>query len=396
MKVTLVIYGLSGGGAERVISILANYWVAQGWEVTLMMLVDSNQPCFYALDPRIQLKSVGLAKNSSNALAAICNTWQRVTCLRREITADRPDVVISFMNSVNVYNILACWNLDIPTIVSEHTYPGATDANKIWQMLMKWSYRYADAIAVLTQNAVPFYPATQGYRTIVMPNPILPLQPVVTTAQLLPTPSLIAVGRLDPRKGFDLLLRAFHQIHDRHPDWQLTILGEGEIRAELEDLRSQLQLTDRVHLPGAVQNVPDYLHQAELFVMPSRVEGFPMALCEAMVAGLPVLAADCLSGPRDIIEDGVNGVLVATEDVDALAAGLDTLMSDRLKRQYLAQNAPHILDRFGLERVMAMWTDAIETVIDRVSKRSYIAMQTSNNFPHSLIRKLNAFVKDQS
>jgi GalNAc-alpha-(1->4)-GalNAc-alpha-(1->3)-diNAcBac-PP-undecaprenol alpha-1,4-N-acetyl-D-galactosaminyltransferase len=396
MKVTLVIYGLGGGGAERVMSILANYWVAQGWEVTLMMLVDATQPCFYTLDPRIQLKSLGLAKNSTNVFAAIYHTWQRVMRLRREIIADRPDVVISFMNSVNVYNILACWQLDIPTIVSEHTYPGATDANKIWQLLMKWTYRYADAIAVLTQNAVPFYPTTQGYRTIVMPNPVLAPPPAVMTERLLPTPSLIAVGRLDPRKGFDLLLRAFDRIHDRHPDWQLTILGEGEIRAELEDLRSQLQLTDRVHLPGAVQNVPDYLHQADLFVMPSRVEGFPMALCEAMATGLPVLAADCLSGPRDIIEDGVNGLLVATENVEALAAGLDALMSDPAKRQQLAQNAPHILDRFGLERVMAMWTQEIETVVDRVSKRSYIAMQTSSNFPHNLIRKLNALVKNQS
>jgi GalNAc-alpha-(1->4)-GalNAc-alpha-(1->3)-diNAcBac-PP-undecaprenol alpha-1,4-N-acetyl-D-galactosaminyltransferase len=394
MKVTLVIYGLSGGGAERVMSILANYWVAQGWEVTLMMLVDSTQSCFYALDPRIQLKSLGLAKSSGNWFAAIYHTWQRVTRLRREIIADRPDVVISFMNSVNVYNILACWNLDIPTIVSEHTYPGATDANKIWQLLMKWSYRYADAIAVLTQNAVPFYPATQGYRTIVIPNPVLAPPPVVMTERLLPTPSLIAVGRLDPRKGFDLLLRAFDRIHDRYPDWQLTILGEGEIRSELEDLRSQLQLTDRVHIPGAVQNVPDYLHQAALFVMPSRVEGFPMALCEAMACGLPVLAADCLSGPRDIIEDGINGVLVATEDIDALAAGLDTLMSDPAKRQYLAQNAPHILDRFGLDRVMAMWTQEIEKVVDRVSKRSHLEMQARTNFVSSWIRKLNALVKN--
>jgi GalNAc-alpha-(1->4)-GalNAc-alpha-(1->3)-diNAcBac-PP-undecaprenol alpha-1,4-N-acetyl-D-galactosaminyltransferase len=396
MKVTLVIYGLGGGGAERVMSILANYWVEQGWEVTLMMLVDATQPCFYTLDPRIQLKSLGLAKNSTNALDAICNTWQRVMRLRREIIADRPDVVISFMNSVNVFNILACWQLDIPTIVSEHTYPGATDANKIWQLLMKWSYRYADAIAVLTENALPFYPATEGYRTIVIPNPVLAIQPAAATARLLTTPSLIAVGRLDPRKGFDLLLRAFDRIHARHPDWQLTILGEGEIRAELEDLRSQLQLTDRVHLPGAVQNVPDYLHQAALFVLPSRVEGFPMVLCEAMATGLPVLAADCLSGPRDIIEDGVNGVLVATENVEALAAGLDALMSDPAKRQQLAQNAPQILDRFGLERVMAMWAQEIETVVDRVSKRSYIAMQTSSNFPHNLIRKLNAIVKSQS
>jgi GalNAc-alpha-(1->4)-GalNAc-alpha-(1->3)-diNAcBac-PP-undecaprenol alpha-1,4-N-acetyl-D-galactosaminyltransferase len=394
MKVTLVIYGLGGGGAERVMSILANYWVNQGWDLTLIMLVDPTQPSFYPLDPRIKLKSLGIAENSTSLLAAIGNTVRRVTILRREIMVDRPDVVISFMNSVNVYNILACWNLNIPTIVSEHTYPGATDANKIWQLLMKWSYRYADLVTVLTQNAVPFYPPAQGYRTIVMPNPVTTPAPVVVTEKLLPTPSLIALGRLDPRKGFDLLLRAFHQIHDRYPDWQLTILGEGSIRSELEQLRSQLQLTDRVHLPGAVQNVQDYLHQADLFVMPSRVEGFPMALCEAMACGLPVLAADCLSGPRDIIEDGVNGVLVATEDVDALAAGLDALMSNPAQRQQLAQNAPQILDRFGLEQVMGMWANEIERVIDRVSKNAYMATQTRTDLLSIFIKKLNDIFKN--
>ncbi len=364
MKVTLVIYGLSGGGAERVMSILANYWACQEWDVSLIMLVDPTKASFYQLDPRIKLKSLGLAGDSASRLIAIRNTWRRVTRLRREIIASQPDVVISFMNSVNVYSILACCNLNIPTIVCQHTYPGATDANKIWQFIMKWTYRYADLVTVLTHNAVPFYPATQGYRTIVMPNPVLTPSPAVVTEQLLPTPSLIALGRLDPRKGFDLLLRAFHQIHDRHPDWQLTILGEGSIRSELEDLRSQLQLTDCVHLPGAVKNVQDYLYQADLFVMSSRVEGFPMALCEAMACGLPVIATDCLSGPRDIIEDGINGVLVATEDVAALAAGLNTLMSDPAQRHQLAQNAPLILDQFGLEQVMMRWKEAIVCAIE--------------------------------
>ena len=364
MKVTLVIYGLGGGGAERVMSILANYWACQGWDITLMMLVDPTKVSFYKLDPRIKLKSLGIATNSTSLLVATASTWQRVRRLRREIIASQADVVISFMNSVNVYNILACWNLNTATIVSEHTYPGATDANKIWQFLMKWSYRHADLVTVLTQNAVPFYPITRGYRTIVMPNPILPPPPAVVSTQLLPTPSLIAVGRLDdPRKGFDLLLRAFHQIHDRYPDWQLTILGEGSIRAELEELRSQLQLTDRVHLPGAVHNVGDYLHQADLFVLSSRCEGFPMALCEAMACGLPVIATDCLSGPRDIIHDGVDGILVATEDVDALAAGLAALMSDPAKRQQLAHNAPQVLDRFGVEQVMGSWKEAIDRAI---------------------------------
>jgi GalNAc-alpha-(1->4)-GalNAc-alpha-(1->3)-diNAcBac-PP-undecaprenol alpha-1,4-N-acetyl-D-galactosaminyltransferase len=365
MKITLLIYALGGGGAERVMSILANYWASQGWDLTLIMLVAPNKPPFYQLDLNIKLKFLGVDDKSTNMLDAIQNVGRRVTMLRSEIIASQPDVVISFMNAVNVYNILACWNLNIPTIVCEHTYPGASDANKIWQFIMKRSYRYADLVTVLTQNAVPFYPVAQGYRTIVMPNPVLTPSAVVATERLLPAPSLIAIGRLAPCKGFDLLLRAFHQIHHQYPDWQLTILGEGPMRSELEDLRAQLQLTDRVHFPGLVTNVRDYLHQADLFVLSSRIEGFPMALCEAMACGLPVIATNCLSGPSDIITDGVDGVLVTTEDVPALASGLAALMSDPTKRQQLAHNAPNVLDRFGLEQVMGMWQDAIDQSIER-------------------------------
>ena len=371
MRVTLIIYALGGGGAERVMSILANYWSSHGWEVTLLMLVGPTKPSFYMLDPRIQIKSLGLDQKAASLFGGISNTCQRVSILRKEIIASQPDVTISFMNSVNVYNILACWNLNIPTIVSEHTYPGANDANKIWQFLMKKFYRHADLVTVLTQNAVPFYPVESGYQTIVMPNPIATPDPMIGIERLLPTFSLISVGRLDSRKGFDLLFRAFHQIRERHPDWQLTILGEGEMRSELEALRSELKLEDCVHLPGAVKNVSEYLYQADLFVMSSRVEGFPMALCEAMACGLPTIATDCLSGPSDIIDHGVNGLLVPSQDLDALAAGLDALMSDPDQRQQLAQNAPQILDRFGLEQVMVLWSKAIKQVIDRRQSRSH-------------------------
>ena len=391
MRVTLIIHALGGGGAERVMSIIANYWASQRWDITLIVLVDPTEPSFYHLDPRIELKSLGVAEDSANLFMAIANTWRRVKTLRREIVASKPDVTISFMNSVNVYNIWACWNLNIPTIVSEHTYPGANDAGRIWQFLMKKFYRYADVVTVLTQNAVPFYPPASGYQTIVMPNPIATPEPDISIERLLPTPSLISVGRLDPRKGFDLLFRAFDQIRDRHPDWQLTILGEGEIRSELEQLRSELKLEDCVHLPGAVKNVSEYLHQADLFVMSSRVEGFPMALCEAMACGLATITTDCLSGPSDIINSGVNGLLVPSQDVNALAMGLDALMSDPVKRQQLAQNAPQVLDRFGLEQVMVLWSEAVEQAI---SHRKSLQFARSSRSPFASHQETNEYFKN--
>ncbi len=365
MKVTLVIYAMGLGGAERVMSIIANYWATHGWDVTLITLVGPDRPPFYPLDPRIKLQQLGVAGDSANAIAAIGNVWRRIKILRSTIVANQPDLVISFMSTASVLTLFACWNSQIPVIVSKHIYPGLTEATWIWRILTNLAYKSADLITVLTQSAVKFFPPAQGYRTIVMPNPVITPVPEVTTERLLPTPTLIAVGRLAHQKGFDLLIEAFSKLSDRYPDWHLTILGEGTSRPELETLRSQLQLTDRVHLPGQVKNVNAHLRQADIFVMSSRLEGFPMALCEAMACGLPVLSADCLSGPREIIEDGINGILVATEDIAALAVGLETLMSDASKRQQLGQVAPQVLDRFGLEQVMAMWQQAIDQVIER-------------------------------
>ena len=363
MKVTLVIYALGSGGAERVMSILANYWTTHGWNVTLITLVGESRPPFYPLDPRINLKQLGIAGDSTNLLATIKTSWERIQALRVEIKASKPDTVIGFMNTVNVLVILATWNLHIPIIVSEHIYPAFQDANKIWQLLMKLTYRYADRVTLLTQNALPFYPVAQGYPSIVMPNPVLTPPPAQTTARFSPHPTLIAMGRLHPQKGFDLLLEAFEQIQAKHPEWHLVILGEGPMRDELEQLRAKLGLTNRVSFPGSVQDVNDRLRQADLFVMSSRFEGFPMALCEAMACGLPVIATDCLSGPRDIIRDGIDGVLVPVADIAALAAGLDNLIASPLKRQQLAQAAPQVLERFGLERVMGLWSETIDRVI---------------------------------
>ncbi len=365
MKITLVIHAMALGGAERVMSIVANYWATHGWDVTLITLIDGSKPSAYDLDPRIKLQPLGIIGDSPNLLTLLRTGWPRIQVLRRAIVTSQPDVIVGFLNTVNVITLMATWNLQIPVIVSEHCYPGFGDVNRGWQLLMKVMYRRADLLTLLTENALPFYPVDRGYPSIIMPNPVLTPSIEVVTEKLYPTPTLIAVGSLRPVKGFDLLIRAFDRIRDKYPDWHLTILGEGASRGELTALISQLELVDRVHLPGKVENVNAYLRQADIFVMSSRFEGFPMALCEAMACGLPVIAADCLSGPREIITDGVDGILVKMEDVEALAAGMDSLMSDPVKQQQLAIAAPQILDRFGLERVMGQWAEAIDLVIAR-------------------------------
>ncbi len=365
MKLTLISSSLEVGGTERVMSILANYWAARGWKVTILTFDPGYSEPFYDLDNRIDLLPLGISGRDNGLVGTITNNLRCIQILRKAIANSNPDVAIGFTNKINILTILACWGLKVKTIATEHVHPSFSGLGKFWQFLQKWTYPRADLITVQTHSALSFYPSGRGYNTAVIPNPIsLPDSDTIESRLSTDDRHLLAVGKLVPQKGFDLLIRAFAQVSDRHPDWTLTILGEGRMRAELEDLCTQLKLEDRVHLMGTVKNVDAHLRKADIFALASRFEGFPVALGEAMACGVPVIATDCLSGPREMIHDGTDGMLVVSDNVDALAVGLDLLMSDPGKRQYFSHYAPRILDRFGVDRVMAMWNGAIKQVLD--------------------------------
>ena len=355
MKLTLISSSLNVGGAERVMSIIANYWAAKGWQITILTFDDGSEPPFYALDKRIDYRPLGIANREGYNIATVMDNLRRIRILKKAIVASRPNVAISFVNTTNIMTLLACRGLKIPTIVSEHVYPSFGGLNKACQLLQNWTYRRANLITVQTHSALSFFPLAQGYNTCVIPNPVVtPATETIESKLYTDDRHLLAIGKLIPQKGFDLLIKAFAQVSDPHPEWTLTILGEGEMRSELEDLCLQLGLQDRVYLPGIVKNIDAHLRKADIFALTSRFEGFPLSLCEAMACGVPVIAADCLSGPREIIHNGIDGLLVVPENVDALSVGLDRLMSDPVKRQYFSHFAPKVLDRFGLEQVMAM------------------------------------------
>ena len=191
-------------------------------------------------------------------------------------------------------------------------------AHPFWTNAWKIAASRASAIVLQTEAIKSLYPETIQRRAVVIPNPV-----VLSTTERRPHDGLVlaAVGRLEWQKGFDLLIQAFAAIASDFPDWRLTIWGEGAERSRLQQLADQSGYADRIELPGNSQSQSDWTGNADIFVLSSRYEGFPNVLLEAMSAGLPVLSFRCDFGPEEMIEDGVDGVLVevlgAVAEVDA-------------------------------------------------------------------------------
>lgn len=364
MQLTLVIHSLTAGGAERVMSIMANYWAAKNWNITLLTMDNGSIPPFYDLDSRIKHIPLGLAKESPNFVWAIWYNLRRFYILRKTINQLNPHVVISFLDTTNVLTLLSTRSLNIPVIVDEQNHPAMYSIGRSWEKIRQLTYPRASRVVAVTARALSYFSQEIQTRGYVIPNPALPVKSEDNLSGMeLEKPFLIAIGRLEEQKRFDLLLHAFAQVKNTYPQWKLVILGEGSLRPKLESLVNQLGLAGRVDLRGVVKNPHSFLKQAEFFVMSSRYEGFPNALCEAMACGLPVISTDCLSGPREIIRDNIDGILIPSEDSQALAAAMQRLMSDANERKRLAARAPEVTERFSLEKVMGMWETLLQEVI---------------------------------
>ncbi|PZS07203.1 MAG: glycosyltransferase family 4 protein [Chloroflexi bacterium] len=365
MRLTLVISGLSSGGAERVLSTMANYWAARDWIITVLTWEGQGKRPFYPLDPRVIYRPLGLEVASTNSLHALLNNARRVVALRRAIEITAPQVVISFGDSTNVVSVAAVTGLGVPLIVSERVDPRAGGAPRVWDRLRRWTYPHASRVVVQTQDVLPCFSARVRRRSRIIPNPVsVPPNPCSCAGRVEGSePTVLSMGRLVPQKGFDMLLDAFAQVALRNPNWKLDIWGEGPSRSALEARARALGLEDRVHLCGRTQQPFDVMRRASLFVLSSRFEGFPNVLCEAMACGLPAVSFDCMSGPRDIIRHGVNGILVPPGDVTGLATVLDRLMTDAKERDLLGCRATGVAERFGLDTVMTKWQEIIREVV---------------------------------
>ena len=372
MRVTLAISSLAAGGAERVLSTMANYWAARDWSVTLVTLAPTSND-FYHLHPNVNRIGLNASGISSTLWRALSSNAQRVMRLRQAIRDSRPEAVISFMGPTNVLTLLAARTEDVPVIVSERSDPTHDPLAPPWARLRRFTYRWADAVVVQTPNvrrwAEQFLPREA---VTVIPNPVVALpdgsganddaDDAEDNSAETRIRHVVAMGRLDPLKGFDLLIRAFARCRRERPEWRLTIVGHGEQRAALESLAGQLGIASDVRFPGLVAGPAAILRKADLFVLSSRYEGFPNALLEAMAVGVAVIATDCPSGPANIVRNGIDGILVPVDDVDALAAAMSALMDNEARRNELGQRASDVTERFNIDRIMASWESLLYDV----------------------------------
>lgn len=354
MNIVFVLASLGSGGAERVVSLLANKMVERGHQVEIICLKFND--VYYQTDSRVK---VTLAMQQTQ------NRLTEVFWLRKYLKKQNPDVVIPFTEGVYCFTILSLLGTGIPIIASERLDPAAMSTTR--KILKRLLLPYADWLVVQTQSIKDYFPESIQKKTSIIYNP------VNDEVFSLPQPSLkgrgedrlnriISVGRLYPQKNQAMMIRAFAKVADEFPDWQLVIYGEGPLRESLELIVESLELKDRVLLPGRTEHVVEELRKSKIFCMSSDYEGMSNAMIEAICVGLPIISTK-VSGTEELIIDGKNGFLVPPNDEEQMSRCFNTLMgSDEFLNQFSVYNKK-LSCRFKTEAIVNQWEQLLNEII---------------------------------
>jgi GalNAc-alpha-(1->4)-GalNAc-alpha-(1->3)-diNAcBac-PP-undecaprenol alpha-1,4-N-acetyl-D-galactosaminyltransferase len=365
VRIAFVLPTFRAGGAERVASLLCNFWVDHGHSVAALMFEAPGADQVCLLDERIVLRQFDVLNRSKTLKSIIGTNLRRLGRLRAALKAFEPDVIVAFTTEANVVALWSALGLGVPVIVSERNQPDRPGLGLVRRGLRRLSYPLAAAIVVQTQAIAGWAKERFRVPVEVLPNPVR-LQDACTQplSEENAPKRVIAVGRLVRQKGFDLLIRAFANMAARHLDWSLAIYGEGDERSALEAEIAASGLSERISLEGVCKEMDGVYRGADLFVLPSRFEGYPNALIEALAAGCPVVTTDCPGATAEILVRGRYGLLVPPESADALASALDRMMSDASLRAHYAARAREAVLELDVAIVGRRWLDLLTSVTE--------------------------------
>lgn len=354
MKIEFFVGEFSEGGAERVISILANILTQRGHEVAILKYFNSIN--HYKTDEKVKIYSIEEITNTKNKL--------RNTLYLHKHLKSYDGIFISFLAPFNILALVAKMFTNAKMIVADRNDPSKLPSNKYMRMLRDFLYRFSDRVVVQTSKNKAYFSKSVQERTEIIYNPLILNDMKGKALKADKDKLIINIGRLEPQKNQLMLIDTFKIFHDKHPEYKLVIYGEGSFRKELQDRINLLGLEDCVFLPGNVKDIFNRLIHAEFFVLSSNYEGMPNALIEAMGLGLPVISTK-VSGATDLIKDGVNGILIDVDDSKALLAAMEKLSFDEKYRTSVADEAVKIVDMLDCDNICDKW----ETIINDVCKK---------------------------
>lgn len=364
MRILFTIPSLHSGGAERVVVRLAGEFVRRGHQVGILTLQSSGRD-FYSVPKGVE-RFIRPVWGQTNIFSAATSAVRRIAAIATQIRESEPEVVLSFLARMNVFAIPAAKSVGIPVIVSERNNPARSKDSKLIRGMRRYYYPKADRLIAISEGVASMFSWMPADRRVAILNPVEPFSPC-TGALSQSDPKrhrIIAVGRLVPQKGFDLLIDAFSRLAEAFPDWDLFIFGDGYLRPELERLREERNLGNRIMLPGTSHCIQDEMRASEFFVFSSRYEGLGNVLLETMQVGTPPVSFDCDFGPREIVDDGDTGILVPDGDVAALAEAMRRLMEDAALRRRLGYSARAKVERdHSLSAIAEQWESVVRSVI---------------------------------
>lgn len=352
-RITFVLGGLVGGGAERVATALIKEWYLRGFKITLITRLGPEQD-FFQIPDDLERIILGGEGQSKNKIAALFKNIPFVWKLRKAIHKAGNPVVISFLTKTNIHTLLAGMGLGKQIIISERSDTTRQTHPWPWPQLRKTLYKYSKFVTansdIAIQGMKPYVPVE---KLIYVPNP-------VSVPEVKSTPEscheILNVGRLVLLKRQDLLLQAFSKLSETLKNkWSCSFLGEGEELETLNSISKSLRISDRITFHGQVKNPSDYYLKAGIFVLTSEFEGTPNVLLEAMAHGLPAIIPDCLPGALKYINHGENGLVFKTGDPDDLCLKLTELMENPRLRSEMGKRAVKSVEHLTIEKITEEW-----------------------------------------
>ena len=375
MKILYLIHSTyNPGGMERVLLNKVTWLVEKmGWEVTVVTTDQHGRQSFYPFPEGVRMVDLGVNYSEDNGKPFIKKLLgfakrrrlhaKRLKALLEQI---RPDVVdcfypgeCSFVPGLKDGSKKVMELHQSKLFHHQYNRTGLMGlADKVRARMDERLVRKFDRFVVLTEEDAKMWGEMPNIRVI--PNAANFIAQKYSGCS---EKRVIAVGRLDYQKSFDRLILVWEKVREKMPDWRLDIFGQGEWREMLQKMIDERGLQDCVRLNAPTKNIGKEYSESSMIVMSSHYEGFPMVMIEAMACGLPAVCFDFKCGPRDIIDEGENGLIVKDGDIEGLAEAIVKLMKDEELRKRMGENAKRVVETYSEERVMGLWEELFEEIL---------------------------------